>query len=176
MVANYYKPGPATESGVIDRIADPNSGSWYVAENVMVGSDEVTNDNWLGVTGGDRLDSPWDSMAIRQETAEQAYETVLEQAGCVRPNRDSVDARIIEEVRNGTATYGDNGFITTPDDVGGWPELASGTPYTDSDHDGMSDAWETQNGLEPNDPEDRNLTDPVGWTMLERFLNSIDSF
>lgn len=176
MVANYYKPGPATESGVIDRIVDPNSGSWYVAENVVVGSETVTNDNWLGVTGGTRLTGPWDAMPIRQQTAEQAYETVLRQVGCVLPKRDSVDARIVEEVRNGTATYGSNGFITRPADVGGWPELASGTPSEDSDHDGMPDSWETANGLNPNDPEDRNRTDAVGWTMLENFLNSIDSF
>lgn len=176
MVANYYKPGPGTESGVRDRIADPNAGSWYVADNFVVGSERVTNDNWLGVSGGTKLETPWDAMPIRQQTAEQAYETVLEQVGCVLPNRDSVDARIIQEVSTGTATHGTNGFISRPADVGGWPELAGGTPYVDADHDGMDDAWETANGLNPNDPEDRNQTNAVGWTMLEKFLNSIDSF
>ena len=31
-----------------------------------------------------------------------------------------------------------------PDDVGGWPELASGTPYADGDKDGIADDWESK--------------------------------
>ena len=55
MVANYYKPGPATRSDVRARIANPSSrgdgdhGSWHVADNHVDGSPEVTADNWLGV-------------------------------------------------------------------------------------------------------------------------------
>ena len=86
------------------------------------------------------------------------------------PNRDLVDARIIEEVRNGTATYGNNGIIDTPSDVGGWPVLATGTPYTDSDQDGISDDYEDSNGLNKNDPEDRNDIGEGGYTNLEVFL------
>jgi hypothetical protein len=114
-------------------------------------------------------------MPIRQQTAEEAYLAVLEQAGCSMPNRDSIDTRIMEEVRTGTATYGDNGIVNNPSEVGGWPALATGTPYTDSDHDGMADSWEIENGLNPDDPSDRNKTDSIGYTMLENFLNSIDN-
>ena len=108
-----------------------------------------------------------------QETAEDAYQSVLDHAGCSLPNRDSVDARIIDEVRTGTATYGNNGIITFPSDVGGWPILATGTPFTDSDHDGMSDDWEDNNGLNKNDPSDRNTIGAGGYTNLEIFLNSL---
>jgi pectate lyase len=97
-VANYYKPGSATKGGVSDQIADPNSGKWYVAENYVVDSPEVTNDNWLCVTGGTKLDEPWPVLAINQQTAEEAYLAVLDHAGCSFPNRDELDVRLIKEV------------------------------------------------------------------------------
>lgn len=196
MVANYYKPGPATESGVRDRILEPSAretgdeGSWYVADNFVVGDSKVTADNWLGVDGDDyvRLDEPWPAMAIDQQPAEEAYQSVLEQAGATLPERDAVDRRIIDEVRNGTATYEGKaykqehsvvdpskktGIIDSQEDVGGWPELESTPPPTDTDHDGMPDEWEKKNGLDPNDASDRNRVADNGYTMLEKYMNSL---
>ena len=40
-------------------------------------------------------------------------------------SRDIHDARIIAEVIAGTSTYGVNGHIDSPEDVGGWPEYLS---------------------------------------------------
>jgi len=182
MIANYYKPGPATQSGVRDRIAEPSSrgtgdeGSWYVADTVVVGYPAVTADNWLGIDGSEyiQLSQPWDAMPINQQTPEDAYNAVLDHAGCSFPNRDSIDTRIIEEVTNGTATYGNNGIITSPSDVGGWPTLATGTPPADSDHDGMPDDWETANGLNPTNAADRNdYTLSTDYTNLEVYLDSL---
>lgn len=195
MVANYYKPGPATENDVRDRIVEPSSretgdeGSWYVADNFMVGNSAVTADNWLGVDYNNfvQLEEPWQAMAIDQQTAEEAYHSVLEYAGAILPNRDTVDKRIIDEVRNGYATYEGgtykqdhseidaskkSGIIDSQADVGGWPELESTAPPADSDHDGMPDNWENANGLNPNDPGDRNDVSADGYTMLEKYLNS----
>ena len=114
-------------------------------------------------------------MPIKQQTAEEAYLTVLESAGCSLPIRDSIDQRIVEEVRTGTATYGDNGFVSTPGDVGGHLTIQGGPAPVDSDHDGMPDDWEKANGLNPNNADDRNNKDAVGYTMLEVYLNSIDN-
>jgi pectate lyase len=180
MVANYYKPGPATEREVRDRIVEPSAreagdeGSWYVVDNLVVGDPEVTADNWRGVDGDDyvKLDAPWPAMSIEQQTAEEAYLSVLEHVGATLPARDAVDARIIEEVRNGTATYGD-GIISSQSDVGGWPELWSSPAPSDADHDGMPDQWERTNGLNPNDPSDRNKLADDGYTMLENYLNGL---
>jgi pectate lyase len=121
MVANYYKPGPATVSGKTSwRIVNPSTragvadlGKWYVAGNYVHGSPAVTADNWKGgVQVKDeaylpalKLDKPWDAMPIRQQTAEEAYHAVLKYAGASLPRRDAVDARVIEETRTGTATY-----------------------------------------------------------------------
>ncbi|WP_197526775.1 hypothetical protein [Pirellulimonas nuda] len=121
MVANYYKPGPATQPGEVShRIANPTSrgdedyGDWYVADNVMVGDAAVTADNWDGGVqpqgGGEviadiKLDEPWPAMAIEQQSAEEAYRLVLENVGATLPRRDPVDRRVIEETRLGKATY-----------------------------------------------------------------------
>lgn len=181
MVANYYKPGPATNDDVKRRIVEPSArgdddkGSWYVADNYVDGYPEVTADNWLGVDGDDfvRLDEPWPAMPINEQTAEEAYETVLDHVGASLPKRDSIDERIIEEVRNGTATYGDDGIISSHSEVGGWPVLESAPAPADSDHDGMPDEWETKNGLNPDDASDRNKVADDGYTMLEKYLNSL---
>jgi len=205
MVANYYKPGPATRAGkVAYRIANPSFreniedyGKWYVANNVVEGYPSVSADNWDGgiqVAGGDehlsaiRLENPWPAMPIRQQTAQEAYEAVLDNAGATLPQRDAIDRRIVGEVRGGYATYEGKsykdkkkisddtkpcGIIDSPEDVGGWPELRTENAPLDSDHDGMPDDWEIANGLNPNAPEDRNKTAPDGYTYLEKYINSL---
>jgi hypothetical protein len=183
MVANYYKAGPATRAGVRDRIVKPSSrgdddlGSWHVADNHVEGFPEVSEDNWQGVAGSSfiKLAEPWEAMPIRQQSAAEAFLSVLESAGCSVPARDSVDARIIEDVRQGTAKHGANGIIDTPADVGGWPDLRRGEAPQDSDGDGMPDAWEVRHGLEPNDPSDANGDlNGTGYTNIEEYLNGTD--
>lgn len=183
MVANYYKPGPATRADVRNRIAKPSSrgagdeGSWHVAGNYIEGFPQVTADNWLGVHGNSfkKLAAPWEAMPIRQQSPKDAYLAVLEQAGCSLPRRDAIDVRIIDEVRNGTATYGKNGIINAPDDVGGWPVLQSAQPPQDSDNDGMPDEWEQRFKLNPQDSLDGSQdNDKDGYTNLEEFLNGTD--
>lgn len=205
MVANYYKPGPATQPGKVSyRIVNPgyrntveDYGEWYVAGNVVEGNPTVTDDNWNGgvqPSGGDahlsiiKREKPWPAMPIRQQTAREAYEAVLEGAGATLPRRDAVDERIVAEVRGGYATYEGKsykkskrvadaskpcGIIDTPSDVGGWPVLRSASAPVDSDHDGMPDEWETAFGLDPENPADRNKVAPDGYTYLEKYLNAL---
>jgi hypothetical protein len=183
VVANYYKPGPATDSGVRDRIAEPSArdsddkGSWYIADNVVVSYPAVTTNNWLGVDGSNyiRLNEPWPAIVIHQQTPEAAYHAVLDHAGCSKPNRDSIDRRIIKEARTGTATHGNNGIITTPDDVGGLPDLKGGPASVDSDHDGIPDAWETAHSLDPSNKDDGKKTNlsAEGYTNLDTYLNEL---
>jgi hypothetical protein len=92
--------------------------------------------------------------------------------------RDAVDTRIVNEVRTGTAAgsgvFGANkGIIDSPDAVGGYPAYNTYDVPVDSDHDGMPDAWETANGLNPDDPADGNLYTASGYTVLEVYLNSL---
>ncbi len=206
MVANYYKPGPATELGEASyQLANPWSrnkaddyGKWYIAENVMEGNAAVTADNWNGgvqaqdgpsYLAGLKLEQAWPAMAIRQQTAEEAYASVLQHAGASLPQRDAVDTRIVDEVRKGYATYEGQsyekdhtvadstqkcGIIDSQEEVGGWPELKNSRAPRDKDHDGMPDKWEKQHGLNPRNAADRNELTSDGYTMLEKYLNEIE--
>ena len=109
----------------------------------------------------------------RQRPAEDAYEAVLRFAGASR-TRDSVDERIVEEVRTGTARFGNRGIIDSQEDVGGWPELRSEPAPKDSDGDGIPDEWKRQHGLQVGDPEEGNRDrNGDGYTNLEEYLNSL---
>ncbi len=207
MVANYYKPGPATRPGNwMFRIINPSSGNskdnfgkWYVADNYVYGNPEVTANNWNGGVqpqGGDahiailKLDKPFEVMPINQRTAEEAYIAVLQKVGALLPKRDAIDARIVDETRNGYAayegiTYKRNrrvsdeskkcGIIDSQRDVGGWPELKSLPAPLDSDRDGMPDEWEKRYNLEPNDVSDTSKDkDKDGYTNIEEYLNRTD--
>ena len=193
-VANYFKPGPATNSKVVSRLVNPwtscdncllhHSGSvvppeLYLAGNYMYGSAEVTDDNWKGsTTTQGKVTSPFSmSVELTAETAEQAFETVLGKAGCSL-KRDIIDERIVSEVRTGTATCkGSNGskggLIDTQADAGGWPEYA-GTRAKDTDGDGIPDDWETAHGLNPKSYADsKQQTLVTGYSNLEVYLNAI---
>ncbi len=67
------------------------------------------------------------------------------------------------------------GIITDPAQMGGYPEY-KGTPYKDTDGDGMPDEWEIANGLNPNDPADANGDcNGDGYTNIEKYINGINT-
>lgn len=194
MVNNYYKPGPATKNNEIRyRILEPfpmkNYGysMWYIQGNFMEGNEEVTNDNWnLGVQNISEKDKekirsnmPFGFRIDSTDSAIRAFELVLQHAGCNRPNIDSVDIRILNDVRTGKARFGgswgkNSGIIDSQKDVGGWPLLQSTQPPVDSDHDGMSDEWENNHGLDPlNVTDGTGDIDGNGFTNLEDYINSL---
>ena len=187
IVANYYKSGPATRV-TKNRIVEPydESGKWHVAENFVFGFPEITDKNWTGVQGKfatqGRINAPHPFAPVITQTAEQAYESVLATVGAVLPKRDAVDARIIEEVRTGTATYGGawgsgSGIIDSQSQTGGWPTLHSAPAPKDNDHDGMADEWERRHGLNSANPLDRNDDfNGDGYTNLEKYLNALAAF
>lgn len=196
MVANYYKPGPATKSSVRNRIVEPgNTNSrWFIADNFVDGDAVVSGNNWFGGVQGSsanpniiKVEEPFPFLPIHTDSAHVAFERVLAHAGASIPYRDPVDARVVEETRNGTATYEGRwyeikqgldpspirGIIDSVHQVGGWPELISLTAPQDSDSDGMPDEWESFMFLDPEDPEDRNEIAAGGYTMLEEYINSL---
>ena len=156
----------------------------YLVGNTMTTSTAVTADNWKGSTKTKSVagvNTRWTeglTPLVNEQTAEQAYVTVLAKAGCSL-HRDAVDTRILEEVRTGTYTYegakgSTGGLIDTQSDVGGWPELQTAARETDTDYDGIPDAWETKNGLDPNNPLDaRKITLVTGHTNLDVYMCDI---
>lgn len=173
-VANYYKPGPSSKSR---HFLSPYAhkeigyGRWYITDNVFVGNDAVTKDNWTAVhPAKNKADKPFPTAEITTQTAEKVYELVLENVGAIYPKRDAVDARVVKETKTGGGK-----IINSQSEVGGYPELKTYNVLDDTDHDGMPDVWEKQQGLDIDDPEDRNgIIDPkTPYTNLERYLNQI---
>lgn len=138
-----------------------------------------------------KVDGPCPIGEITTHSAETTYEKVLSYAGASL-YRDAVDARFMEETREGTVTYtgtktGIAGIVDIINDPNGeqneacpsFPQLTSENRPEgfDSDGDGMSDEWETANGLDPNDAGDANictLDTEKGWyTNLEVYINSL---
>ena len=163
---------------------------FYMADNYMYGSDAVTADNWSGVYPDDAskksqcvASARWTeglTALTSEQTAEQAFETVLSKGGCSLV-RDAIDQRLVTEVRNGTATCkgsngSSNGLIDTPSDAGGWPTYRTAALPQDTDHDGIPDEWEKTNGLNPEWSADaRKQTLVEGFTNIEVYMNSIVS-
>ena len=176
MVANYYKPGPASQHHRLLDVADDGTGRYYVQGNVMVGDDAVTQDNWAGVGGKNdplacRVDVPYAFEPIDEQHPELAYQLVLQRVGCSH-RRDSYDRSVLEQVEKDEAWFGNKGIIDTPEQAGGWPVLKSTKAPKDTDQDGMPDAWERKHGLNPKDATDAALYSLDNtYTNLEVYIN-----
>jgi hypothetical protein len=195
IVNNYYKSGPATSESKTGRImrvskeADaayaPGFGQFYIEGNYVFGNAAVTSDNWNGgiiydggtTKGMVQLTTAIDYDMGTEHTAGQAFEKVLAYAGSSL-SRDDVDVRVVDEVRNGTATYsgsvsGYPGLIDSQEDVGGWPLLENAEAPVDSDGDGMPDAWEIEMNLEPGKPDANGRHLSTAYDNIEVYINSI---
>jgi hypothetical protein len=118
-------------------------------------------------------------MEIETQSAEDAYNAVLKNAGAVLPKRDTLDERIINDVKNRTGRFIDvqGGYLhgTAYElTVIAWPSLKSVPAFADSDKDGMPDDWEKKNRLDPNDPADAAgyKLDKI-YTNIEVYINSL---
>ena len=196
--SNYFMELSAARSG---KSLNENPSRWYFADNVMEGNAAATADNWSAIHNNTtytvegmkseslvypspeytRLEKcqfdDYDKYRTPTESAVEAYEHVLAKAGTL--NRDVIEQRLVDEVRNKQAQYKGTtlnkaGYIDSPEDAEGWPTYASGTPVMDEDHDGMADDWEIANGFDPTNADDRNvIASPEGYTALEIYLNSL---
>lgn len=140
-----------------------------------------------------RVNEPFPMAKVIIIPTKDAYNYVLTNVGANLPKRDPVDTRIIETVRTGKIFYKEDGMtgigkqyikrrlpedsykqgiISHPSQVGGYPEY-KGTPYVDTDNDGITDAYEVKNGLNPKDASDSGKIAKNGYSNIENYLNSV---
>jgi len=140
-----------------------------------------------------KVSEPLPMPKITMVSATEAYDYVVKNAGAMLPKRDPVDTRIAEQVKTGKITYKEGvplpttqfehrklpidsykmGIITDPVQVGGYPEY-KGTPYKDSDNDGMPDDYEIKHGLNPKNAADASqYKTKGGYSNIEEYLNSL---
>ncbi len=131
-----------------------------------------------------KMDAPAPTGEVTTHSAAEAFSKVLTYSGASL-YRDEIDARYMEEAKTGTAKYKGSitkspGIIDKVSDVNGYTEANFGKGSRpadfDTDNDGIPDAWETANGLNPNDAPDAltySLDSKGYYTNLEVYANSL---
>lgn len=211
-VNNYYKAGAVSRTDMHIISIDGNElGTYdmqkaYVSGNVMLDAKgnyllKSTDNAWdkgKAKSGGKnstnsdvRSDTPFFESYVDTQSAEEAYKSVIADAGAGGTSEtgwDYIDSRYIKETTNGTYTYngskqGLKGVIDSQNDAGGYPDSSDFAhsidgmcnSKNDTDRDGMPDAWEKEHGLNPNDGKDGVVCtlSADGYTNVEMFLNEL---
>jgi hypothetical protein len=120
-------------------------------------------------------------IPVVTQSAEQAWQSLVEQgevganrrvscSGTWVSNVDAVDRRVLEDARNGTGPKRDD-LIRHEDEVGGYPDIDPGSKCSDSDSDGMPDAFEDAYGLDNSAADASADADGDGYSNIEEYLN-----
>ena len=198
MTSRYFISGNTTETtkGTVTKNQDwkgveydkgtyTYNGERYSADKKNFYGDAVAHQTIDGVSCVKiKMDDPAPTGEVTTHSAAEAFSKVLAYGGASL-YRDEIDARYMEEAKTGTAQYKGSitqspGIIDKVSDVNGYTESSFGTASRpadfDTDKDGIPDAWELANGLNPNDDSDAltySLDGKGYYTNLEVYANSL---
>lgn len=198
MTSRYFINGNTTETtkgtitknqdwkGVVyDKGTYTYNGEIYSADKKNFYGDAVAHKTIDGVSCVKiKMDNPAPTGEVTTHSAAEAFSKVLAYGGASL-YRDEIDARYMEEAKTGTAKYKGSitqspGIIDKVSDVNGYTESSFGTASRpadfDTDKDGIPDAWELANGLNPNDGSDAltySLDGKGYYTNVEVYANSL---
>ena len=198
MTSRYFINGNTTETtkgtitknqdwkGVVyDKGTYTYNGEIYSADKKNFYGDAVAHQTIDGVSCVKiKMDNPAPTGEVTTHSADEAFSKVLAYGGASL-YRDEIDARYMEEAKTGTAQYKGSitqspGIIDKVSDVNGYTESSFGTASRpadfDTDKDGIPDAWELANGLNPNDGSDAltySLDGKGYYTNVEVYANSL---
>lgn len=195
VVNNYYKYGPATNKNVRYRIVNPSKtekipfGKFFVDGNYVDGAADISKNNWNGIDMGKKataeekkeaiVNNAFPAEAIPEQSAVDAYNCILQCGGASFPKRDTMDQRIINNVKNRTGKIVDvqGGYPhgTAYDQTkNAWPSLQSLPALADTDKDGMPDEWEKKKRLNiSNDADAKEYTLDKNYTNIEVYINGL---
>lgn len=117
--------------------------------------------------------SPYPYPSLPTEPADALVHTLLPTVGASLPYRDYADYYVVNEVKS----FGKRGELIANENSlpfgapTSWA-LWAGAPRTDTDNDGMPDAWETANGTNPA-VDDAMIITGNGYTNIENYINGI---
>jgi len=193
-IKNYYKRGPNSSTSSIRRELYLGGASQVYLEGNIGPYATLANQwamTWNIVSGTSTAPAllTYQSLTrlpgatVTEQDAATARDLVLATAGARIPKLDSTDTRLINDYQNGTGKFisrvhGQTSATSLnpgPSDIpeGTFPSYLGGTPYLDSDKDGMSDSWESAHGLNPFDPSDSPKFASNGYTNIENFINGL---
>ncbi|KAI1397530.1 polysaccharide lyase family 1 protein [Hypoxylon fuscum] len=177
IISNYFISGPSTSVAAFTRGNANFHG--YVSENYY-------DSNKDGTLNGSPLcvnTSCYSSMDIKTSSfdypgpeklmsAPDAVVYVLQNVGTTFPVRDVVDEGLVAEVQS----YGKKGALISDENASSASSSVdgvSGAAATDTDGDGIPDAWENANGLDSKDASDSMEISSSGYANIEVYLNSL---
>ena len=208
-VGNFYLAGPGGDDASGSTYGSPvisspsggtgifNGGNSSVTRVYHSGNLRDTNKDGDANDGTALTNSNFSSSSIQAnpytqvpytgvtDTATDSYNRVLNYVGANWWARnatiDSIDERIINEVRTGTGkiiAWNDPTHGTEWNALLGLRFVGGVAPYNrpvnyDTDADGMPNVWETAHGLNPSVAEDSGDFDSDGYTNLEEYLNEV---
>ncbi|KAL7627946.1 hypothetical protein AAE478_002141 [Parahypoxylon ruwenzoriense] len=173
IINNYFISGPSTSVTAFTRGNANFHG--YVSDNYYDSNKDGTlNGSPLCIqtscySNMDIVTTPHDFPGPgRLMTAPDAVAYVLSNVGANYPARDGIDKDLVAEVQS----YGKKGKLISKEETGGLSG-SGGTAPTDTDGDGIPDAWEDANGLNSRDASDAMKISSSGYANIELYLNSL---
>ncbi len=169
-IANYVVAGPSSTYNYAYQGGGTNTFIYQATNRIDLDEDllfDGSDTGWGMFSGAyTQTNVPFPAPPLTTDSAPVALQRVLAQGGAMPWWRDAADQRIVGTVRNHNGQV-----IDAVAQVGTWPTLNSTIAPTDTDSDGLPDYWELALSLNPNLATDRNLTDSIGYTRLEDYLN-----
>jgi pectate lyase len=177
-VHNYVKRGPRSNATMYEIFHEASGtvtpliyakGNIGTSRTAQGGSEWTVQSSWQPTLLSTAYQSatPWPAAPVNATTMTTAYAAqVVASAGATRPFRDSVDTKMATDYTNGTGNYREN--VSYPGDFPTYQNLAA---PADSDNDGMSNAWESANGMNASVDDSAGDKDGDGYTNIEAYLS-----
>jgi hypothetical protein len=185
-LGNYYIRGNNNGTTVFkggDSAANPGATKIYHSGNLYDGNKNGVADG-TPVTNSQFTDlrlivsQAFDIQGMGAvDTATSALQRVLDYGGANWQNRNPIEERIVQSVRNGTGNVIND--ISSGVQAIEWANVMSQTTATtreanwDTDQDGMPDYWELKHGLDPAVAGHNADFDADGYPDLEEYINEL---
>ncbi|KQT17511.1 pectate lyase [Chryseobacterium sp. Leaf404] len=190
IINNYFIGGPNTSSSVTTPFSVGNanfnlygSGNYFDNNKNGVLDGTLVPQDLTGYPVGDATaiqstsyDYPMKNPAL---SAVDAYNNIIAGVGASYPKRDQVDGLMVSDLQSkGTAAA----YVYVQSDLtaqygftnGGAGHIYGAPAPLDTDNDGMPDAWETANGLNPNVGDALNVsTTNAPYLNIEVYINGL---
>lgn len=188
LVHNLYIMGSSSNRKISEIVARNSSKGYklFLEENLSIRDPEQPEPLPIDASLSGWSTDAWESdlrfpaPAITTYKAQTLPAKLLPTVGATLPKRDSVDVKAIQDTRQYSGdipqcvTATDKGWgHGCKRNAGGWPHYAKGVPYADEDNDGIPDAWERENGLNPAKPDATEDKNANGYSNIEEWVFSL---
>lgn len=193
VVNNYFITGPSTTSNGDAGFYQVNSSDEMYASGNMEDTNKngVLDGSALSPSGATIESTPWFASTTTMPTFSAAaaftYDTTFAGASVSRDQLDTLDISQVDSIGTTGGTTANSDFLyTSPNQSGlsngGYGTITGGTSPTSSANDGIPDTWATTHGVLTwatlhgttiANPAFAAVKDPLGYTEVEDYANSL---